>query len=155
MNIHIHTIFLILLCFFIQSIGYGQNKDKTQVQLAHENPWEEALFRFSKSGQFQGRVFYVKKPEEGDEEYHWFVQILDKNQSPVNFAEVELDAYRKGKKSIKLAYMAPVFPLCADGKYIIGFIDPNQQGVWKLDLAINHYGTTDELSLEMKMEGYR
>ena len=48
--------------------------------------------------------------------------------------------------------MAPVFPLCADGKYIIGFIEPGQKGTWKLDLEINHFGNVDSFSLEMEMQ---
>ena len=133
------------------SNGYTQDKPKTQVQLAHENKWDTVSFIPSQNGGYQARVFYVKPPKEG-EEHHWFLQILDKDQAPANFAEISLNAYRKGRKADKLKYMAPVFPLCADGKYIIGFIEPNQNGIWKLEMEINHFGTEDFLSLEMEMQ---
>ncbi len=143
---------LFLLVVAIPVKGLAQNRPKTEVQLAHESKGDLDAFLSSKNGEFQARVFRVNTSKERGDQHHWFIQLLDENQHPVNYAEISLDAYRKGKKSTKLKYMAPVFPLCADGKYIIGFVEPNQTGSWKLEMEIDHFGTKDSHVLEIEIE---
>ena len=127
-----------------------QQEEKTEVQAAHDDKSEGATFISSENEHFHVRVFSIKEPKV-NEQHHWFVQVLDADKIPVNFATLSLDAYLKKDKSIKLNYMAPVFGLCSEGKYIIGFINSEHGGKWQLNLSIDNFGKKDEISLEMEI----
>jgi len=152
MKFFLRTLLLMLsiLMYNANSKAQTQQEEKTEVQAAHDDKSQNATFFSSEREHFHVRVFSIKEPKI-NEQHHWFLQVLDADKLPVNFATLSLDAYLKEDKAIKLNYMAPVFGLCSEGKYIIGFINSEHKGEWQLDLSIDNFGKKDEISLEMEI----
>jgi len=143
-------IIFLLLLIGVEGSAQRNTLRKTEVQLAHDDKSEYASFQSSDHHLFQVRVFSIKVPKV-NKQHHWYIQVLDDKGVPVNLASLTMEAYLKEDKSIQLNYMAPVFTLCSEGKYIIGFINSKRSGIWQLDVAIDDFGKKDQVSLEMEI----
>lgn len=84
--------------------------------------------------------------------HHWFFQLTSINNEPLNFATITLSGYLKDDPSISFTYGNAVFPLCTDGKYIIGFVKVKQAGTWVLQATIDNFGENDRLTYEIEIE---
>ncbi len=47
--------------------------------------------------------------------------------------------------------MEPVFKLCSEGKYIVGFVKVKHSGVWILDFVIDNFGEMDSITSEIEI----
>ena len=47
--------------------------------------------------------------------------------------------------------MDPVFKLCSEGKYIVGFVKVKHSGVWVLDFVIDNFGEMDSITSEIEI----
>ena len=47
--------------------------------------------------------------------------------------------------------MNPVFKLCSEGKYIIGFVKVKNNGTWVLNATIDDFGKKDSFTYEIKI----
>lgn len=124
--------------------------NRTEVQQAHDLKGKVEEFSKSENGIFQAKVYTVKTPLT-NKTHHWFVQVIDQNMEFVNYGNVSLNAYHEQDKNRKLNYMAPVFPMCQEGKYVVGFINEKMDGNWILELDITQHGKNDKITLQMEL----
>jgi len=146
--------FLFLLCFifFGYSLTYAQSstEQKNEVQLAHDLKGKKEEFTPTKNGHFQAKLYTIEKPT-ANKTHHWFLQLIDKEDQFINIGNISLDAYHESDKNLKLNYIAPVFAMCNEGKYIIGFVNEEKTGKWILDIAIDNFNLSDTITLEIEV----
>jgi len=128
--------------------GPANGKKRTEVQSAHDLKGKVEEFIITKNGVFKAKVYAVKSVETGLV-HHWFIQVIDENNAFVNISTISMDAYHQSNKDLKLNYMGPVFAMCQEGKYVIGFVDIDKGGKWILDIEIDQFGKKDTVTLEM------
>jgi len=128
----------------------SNEKPRTEVQQAHDLKGKKGEFTQTKEGFFQAKIYSVKASET-NKMHHWFLQIVDENHVFINNGSITMDAYHESDKSTKLNYMGPVFPMCQEGKYIIGFVNTDKGGKWILDITISHFEKKDSITLEMNV----
>ena len=141
---------LLLLFFSFTLAAQTSTSAKTEVQLAHDLKGKSEEFTKTKNGLFKAKVYTVKTATT-NKMHHWFLQITDENDAFINYGSVQMDAYHESDKSIKLNYLNPVFAMCQEGKYVIGFVNVEKAGKYILDLEIKQFGKTDNITLEMEV----
>ena len=140
-------LFTILIFTPTISAQSTHKKKKTSVQLAHDNKGKEAEFTATDKGDFKVKLFSIDPPKI-NKTHHWFLQIIDENNSFVNFCNVTVSGYHKDDKNKKFNYFDQVTKLCSEGKYVIGFVKVKDIGMWVLDISIDNFGEKDTLTLE-------
>lgn len=150
--INIKPLFILLLSFSFFNILDAQSEDtaKTEVQIAHDIKGKIEEFTATQNGLFQAKLYSVEKAST-NKTHHWFLQVIDEKDQFVNISTITLDAYHENDKTTKLNYVGPVFAMCQEGKYVIGFVDIKQSGKWILDITIEQFGKTDTITLDMQV----
>jgi len=119
---------------------------KTELRLAHEKQIPAADFTPTDQQLFRVKVFPIKKVRL-HKRHHWFLKIETPDGEPVNYANIEFEGYLKEDPSVELSYYAPIFPLCSQGKYIIGRAKFTAAAEWVLHLSIEDKGAIDTVDL--------
>ena len=148
-----HFLLLLFLCSLtLVQTGWSQNgsEKKTVLALAHDKKIKTDEFVKTDLKLFNAKVFSVAEAS-ANKTHHWFLQLLDLDEQPINYAEVEVSGYFKEDPSIKFKYMNPVFKLCSEGKYIIGFVKVKNNGTWVLNATIDDFGKKDSFTYEIKI----
>lgn len=148
----IFVFMMLFLAFLLPQQGQGQNtqKKKTVLEKAHDRKIEENEFVETDKALFLTKVYSVDEVSI-NKTHHWFLKLISLNKEPVNYADVEVTGYFKDDPTIKFKYMNPVFKLCSEGKYIIGFVKVKNSGTWVLDIVIDNFGKRDTLSYEIEI----
>ena len=123
---------------------------KTELTLAHEKKIPAAAFTATDKQLFRVKVFPIKEIRL-HKRHHWFLKIETADGAAVNYANIELEGYLKRDPSIQLSYYAPVFPLCSEGKYIIGRAKFTAAEEWVLHLVIENSGVVDTIDLVLDL----
>jgi len=152
MQLRIIYIFFSLF-FFNYSILLGQNTvSKTQSELdkAHDKKFTTHELSKTQDELFQYTIYNIEKAQI-NKTHHWFLQLVSLENEPLNFATITLEGYLKSDPSVKFKYGNAVFPLCTEGKYIIGFVKVQQAGTWVLQAHINNFGIEDQITHEIEI----
>ena len=120
------------------------------LQKAHEKKVDLSSFQKTRNQQFLIKIYKVEKSTKG-KTHHWFLQLTDIKGMPLNYANIRLDGYLKTKSNIKFKYQGGVFPLCTQGKYVIGFVKVQEAGIYVLDIIINNFDEQDKISYEIEI----
>jgi hypothetical protein len=146
---------IFLLFFFNTLIAIGQNSPsnkKNVLTSAHEQKAKLEEFTKTEKQLFSVKLYAIDNPIINKTQ-HWFVQVMDKNNHEVNYGKVNVEGYLKNDKNVKLNYSAPVFAMCNQGKYVIGFVKVKQTGTWVLKITIESVDSKDIVTLEMNVSG--
>ena len=143
---------LLFLLILSASTLIGQSnlgKPKTILDKAHDRKISTEEFAKSDEQLFQYKIYTVDKAVI-NKTHHWFIKLADLEGKPLNFSRVDLTkAYLKTDPKVKFTYGNAVFPLCSEGKYIIGFVKVKHSGTWVLEMAIDNFGKKDTLTYEI------
>ncbi|MEM9921030.1 MAG: hypothetical protein AAF990_23215 [Bacteroidota bacterium] len=147
---------LCLLIFFCSSgILYGQDHSlttkKNVVQKAHDRKVQVEEFINTDKSIFKAMIYTVDKRAVVGRTHHWFFKLADQNGQALNYANIQVKGYLKADPKIKFTYQGGVFPMCNEGKYIIGFVKVHQSGTWVLEATIDNFGATDQLVYEIEI----
>ena len=134
----------------LKGLSQAPVKKKNVLQKAHERKIDTCDFLPTDKGQFLSKVFSVDDTRT-NRTHHWFFQLLDLDGEPINYARVKVSGYLKNDPSIKFRFMEPVFKLCSEGKYIVGFVKVKHSGVWVLDFVIDNFGEMDSITSEIEI----
>jgi len=124
----------------------SEQAPKTELTLAHEKQIPAAAFTATDKQLFRVKVFPIKEIRL-HKRHHWFIKIETADGVAVNYANIELEGYLKRDPSVQLSYYAPVFPLCSEGKYIIGRAKFTAAAEWVLHVKIDNKGAIDMVDL--------
>ena len=133
-----------------EGISQTYQKKKTVLDLAHDRKIKEKEFTKTDLNLFNVKIYSVDKVAI-NKTHHWFLKLADLEGNPINYAEVDLDGYLKADPSIKFNYLDPLFKLCSEGKYIIGFVKVKNSGTWVLNTTIDNFGTKDTFTYEIEI----
>jgi len=150
----ITTISFILFCLSLSPASFGQPdfKHKNKVlQNAHDKKIKKHEFVKTDQHHFKVNIYTVDEKAVTGKTHHWFFKLADEKEAPLNYAKIKLSGYWKADPSVKFNYMNPVFPLCSEGKYIIGFVKVKQSGTWVLEATINNFGKEDTITYEIEI----
>ncbi len=152
MQLRIICVFIVL-SLFKSSLLLGQNPiSKTQAELnkAHDKKFTSHELSKTKEELFQYSIYNIKNALT-DKTHHWFLQLTTLDNEPLNFANISLEGHLKADPSVKFKYGNAVFPLCTEGKYIIGFVKVQQAGTWVLQAHIDNFGVQDQITHEIEI----
>lgn len=147
-----HFSISIILFFIFTLPASSQSNALTQkkhtLELAHDRKIKLEEYTFTDEKLFQVKAYTVSPPKV-NKSHHWFFKITSPNGEHINYAEVTLKGYFKNDPSIPFNYAGSIFKLCSEGKYVIGFVQVQQKGIWVLDFSIDNFGEEDTVSLEI------
>jgi len=152
MQLRIISIFFCLF-FFNNFLLFGQKAvSKTQAELdkAHDKKFTTHELFKTQDELFQYTIYNIEKAQI-NKTHHWFLQLVSLENEPLNFATITLEGHLKSDPSVKFKYGNAVFPLCTEGKYIIGFVKVQQAGIWVLQAHINNFGVQDQITHEIEI----
>lgn len=138
--------------FFLINTGQSQSelKKKTVLEKAHDRKVQQEEFVKTDQKLFNIRIYSVNKVAI-NRQHHWFLKVADLEGHPINYANVKLTGHLKNNPAIKFNYMGPVFKLCSEGKYIIGFVKVKDSGTWILNATIDNFGQKDSFTYEIEI----
>ena len=64
-----------------------------------------------------------------------------------------MTGHLKSDPSIPFSYINPVFSLCDEGKYVIGFVRVREEGPWILNAKVKNKEQEDTFTYEIVIEG--
>ncbi len=149
------SISFILFYLFLVPSSFGQStfKHKNKVlQKAHDKKIKTHEFVKTDDNHFNVSIYTVDEKAVTGKTHHWFFKLADEKEAPLNYAKIKLTGYLKADPSIKFNYMNPVFPLCSEGKYIIGFVKVKQSGIWVLEASVDNFGKKDMITYEIEIK---
>lgn len=125
---------------------------KTVKQKAHDKKNAKEEFVLSSDEKFQVSIYTVDEKSMTQRTHHWFVELRDKKGKPLNFAKINLSGYLKDDPKIKFNYINPVFSLCNEGKYVIGFVRVDECGPWVLEAKVESKDIKDTFTWEINID---
>lgn len=143
------TFSLLLVMLFNSEAAYSQTKGKTLKDKAHQKDLKEEDFFASDDEKFRVSVYTTEEKSYLGRTHHWFFDLTDTEGKPLNYAKVQLKGHLKSDPSVKFNYIDPVFSLCNEGKYVIGFVRVEQNGPWVLEATVRSKETEDTFSCEI------
>ena len=153
-NMKISKPFFLLLvlycCFLPEGKSQTYHQKKTVLDLAHDRKFKTDEYVTTHKKRFYAKVYSVDKVSI-NRTHHWFLKLVDLKGNPINYADVEVKGYYKDDPSIAFSYRQPIFKLCSEGKYIIGFVKVKQAGTWVLKVAIKNGALRDHLTYEIEI----
>ena len=146
-----YVLFLFFTLILVQpSWSQSSSKKKSVLELAHDKKIKTDEFVKTDLKLFNAKVYSVDRVAI-NRAHHWFLKLTDLEGVPINYANVKLKGYFKDDPSIKFSYRNPVFKLCSEGKYIIGFVKVKNSGTWVLNISIDDFGKKDTLTYEIEI----
>jgi len=121
------------------------------LQKAHDRKIKAEEFSKTNKEHFLVKIYTTDKKAKVGKTHHWFFKLADTGMKPLNYAKIKVTGYLKSDPSVKFNYMEPVFPMCSEGKYIIGFAKVEHTGPWVLEASVQNFGTTDEITYEIEL----
>ena len=151
----ISIIFSLFLTFSLHAQHlYSQTggAKKTVKQKAHDKKTAEDEFSLTEDEKFQFNVYTVDEKSMTDRTHHWFIEVKDMAGKPLNYAKINLSGYLKSDPNVKFNYVNPVFSLCNEGKYVIGFVRVNRTGPWVLEAELKSKDIKDNFICEINIK---
>ena len=149
MNILVRIPLILIFCIPFFSL-FGQNVGSNNVlQKAHDQKVFNQEVIVSSAGLFHIHIYTTDKKAVVGKTHHWFIKLTDPKGYPLNFANITLSGYLKSNPATKFNYQHPVFPLCTEGKYIIGFVKTQQPGTWLIEATVNNFDHSDQFTSEI------
>lgn len=151
MKASIIIISLIFSLFHI-NIAYGQSSNsagKTVKQKAHDKELNKEDYITTDDKHFYISIYTTAKKSYTGRTHHWFLDLTDLEGSPLNYAKIKLKGYLKSDPNVTFNYINPVFSLCNEGKYVIGFVNVDQSGPWVLEAEIESKEIKDAFTYEV------
>jgi len=139
--------FLIFSLFHVNML-YCQNS-KTVKQTAHEKKMNKEDYVTTDDAHFQISIYTTDEKSYTGKMHHWFLDLTNPKGRPLNYAKINLKGYLKADPNVKFSYIDPVFSLCNEGKYVIGFVKVNQSGPWVLEAEIKSKDVKDTFKYEI------
>jgi len=143
--------FLSLFFLGCQLLQAQAIKKETVLDKAHNRKFISKEFSKTDNHNFQYAIYNIENAIT-NKTHHWFLKLASPKNEPLNFATITLNGYLKSNPSIPFNYGDTVFPLCTEGKYIIGFVKVKQAGTWVLEATVNNFGSKDHLTFEIEIE---
>lgn len=119
------------------------------LQKAHDNKIAAEQFIPTDTDVFRVNVYTVDEKSMTGRTHHWFLDLRDPGGKPLNYAKVKMSGYLKSDPSVKFSYVNPVFSMCNEGKYVIGFVRVRESGPWVLEFNISDKGKEDTFTQEI------
>lgn len=149
MRIFISLLFFVFVMIPVD-IVYGQSP-KTVKQKAHDNQIKRAAFKNTDQDKFLVNIYTVDEKSMVGRTHYWFLALRSADEKILNYAKIKLKGHLKSDPSVKFSYINPVFSLCDEGKYVIGFVRVNQSGPWVLEAEISSKGIADTITYEIEV----
>jgi len=142
--------FFLVFLFLLNSYpAVGQSKQSKTLRQAHQKQLDKDDFIKTDEQHFLVSVYTNKDKSFTKRTHHWFLDLKDIEGNPIDSANVKLKGYLKANPEVKFYYLGPVLSLCADGKYLIGFVNLNQTGPWILEMEIDDKSIKDAFTHEI------
>ncbi|MEM6320483.1 MAG: hypothetical protein AAF960_22630 [Bacteroidota bacterium] len=145
-------IYCLLSCCFLVAhnvIGQPTSGNSRLKQRAHQKQLVETDYATTENKAFLVHVYANENKAFVYEAHHWFLDLKDPEGNPINQADIKLTGYLKANPEKVFPYIPPVFSLCNEGRYIIGFVEARQSGPWVLNVEIEHQEVKDAFTQEI------
>lgn len=150
----LHYISVIICFIFIKPTVFSQSNEekRTVVQKAHYKQWNLKDFTNSDNENFKVKLYTVEDALTNTS-HHWFLQVLTNENNYVNYGKITLTkGYLTNNQNIEFKFMNPIFSLCNEGKFIIGFVNVDKPGKYTINLEIENFGKKDTIELELQIK---
>ena len=100
-------------------------------------------------GEIKNNVTFAEVERPIIKDHQVLIEIHSAAINPIDYKIIE--GHLKADPSVKFKYGNAVFPLCTEGKYIIGFVKVQQAGTWVLQAHIDNFGVQDQITHEIEI----